>query len=270
MKRILTHLDWGDIGLGIIALIALVLGVLDFTPLVQLTNDPALQMVLSGIGLILGAVVIQSTRRKAEISELRQAVGQAEVVLLNMRTDFPDHIAQHARRARKFILDTNLSNEVPRVGTSSPQDLYRQIRHDKLIKAQINFLQVVSIFHRGTLESVIEKLIAYKDKEYYVRHYQPPPKAIPILHIMSFDNEHFYVGGFHPAESLGEETAVYIRHPLVNQLLSEYWNVLWGNAIPLKEGKMIYLDRLWQIAERIGVTRAEFDEMVKPLNKGAG
>lgn len=95
MKRILSHLDWGDIGLGIIGLIALVLGILDFTPLVQLTSDPALQMVLSGIGLVLGAVVLQSARRKAEISELRQAIGQAEVVLLNMRTDFPDHIAQN-------------------------------------------------------------------------------------------------------------------------------------------------------------------------------
>lgn len=270
MKRILSNLDFGDIGLGIASLIALSLGILDFTPLVQLTNDPALRMILSGIGLILGAVVIQSARRKAEISELKQAIGQAEVISLNMRTDFPDHVAHNAKNARKFIIDSNLNNEVPRVGTASPQDLYRQYRHEKLMKAEINFLQVVSIFHRGTLESVIEKLILYKDKEYYVRYYQAPPKAIPMLHMMSIDNEHFYIGGFHSAESLGEETSMYIRHPVVSKLLTEYWNILWGNAIPLKEGKKIYLDRLWQIAEHVGVLRIEFDEMIKPLEGKTG
>lgn len=116
---------------------------------------------------------------------------------------------------------------------------------------------------------MIEELIAYKDKECYIRHYEPPPRAIPLLHIMSFDNEHFYIGGFHPVESLGEETAVYIRHHLVNRLLAEYWNVLWANATPLKEGKRIYLDRLWQIAERIGVSHDEFDKMVRPMGENA-
>lgn len=125
MKRILSNLEWGDIALGVIGLIALVLGVLDFTSLVELTTDPALRMTLSGIGLLLGAVVALSGRRKAEINELRQAVGQAEIALLNMKTEFPDHIAHNARKARDFILDTNLSNEVPRV-SSSPRELYHQ------------------------------------------------------------------------------------------------------------------------------------------------
>jgi hypothetical protein len=265
MKRILSNLDWGEFGLALTGLIGTMLGILDFTPLVTLTDDAALRMILCGTGLLMTSVAAQSARRKAENSELRQALGQAEVMSLNLRTEFPDHIGQNARKARKFILDTNLSNMLPRVGTGSQQDQYHQIRNDKLMNAQISFLQVVTIFHRETLEAIIKRLIIYKDKEFYIRHYDPPPKAIPIIHIMSFDNEHFYIGGFHPIESLGEETGIYIRHPVVNKLLADYWNVLWSNAIPLKEGKKIYLDRLWNIAKRLEVPRTEFDEMVKPL-----
>lgn len=266
MKRLWKHLGWDDITVGFLGLIAIILSILDFTPFVEITNDPALRMLIFLVGLLIGSFVVQAGRRKAEVDELRQAVGQVEAALLNMKTEFPENIAQRARTCRKFILDTDLNSEVPRVDFASPQEHYRQILEKRLERGEIAFLEVVCVFHRETFMRVVEYLCRFKDKEYYVRHYPTPPKAIPIIHVMSFDNEHWYIGGFHPVAPIaGEEIAAYIRHPAINRLLADYWNVLWANAIPLKEGKKIYVERLQQIAEHLGVTREEFKEMVAPL-----
>ena len=73
------------------------------------------------------------------------------------------------------------------------------------------------------------------------------------------------MGGFHPVESLGEETAIYIRHPEVSRLLTEYWNILWTNAIPLKEGTRIHFERLEDIAQEVGISYDEYEKLIKPL-----
>src|SRR5690606_30098470 len=198
---------------------------LDFLPFLNLTDDPVLRLILSVTGLILTSVAAQMSKRFDEIRVLRDALGEAEIELLDMKVAFPQHIANSASKAQKFILDTNLNSDTPRLRISSPQEAYRQIRDRKLRNNTISFRRVVLVFHRYHLESVIESLLTYEGKDYYVRHYNPPPTAIPIIHMMSFDDEQLYLGGFYPTEGSSEEHSIYIRHSKVAALLKDYWEI---------------------------------------------
>lgn len=105
--------------------------------------------------------------------------------------------------------------------------------------------------------------------EYYLRHYDAPLQAIPILHIMSFDDEHFYIGGFYASDSSTTEKAVYIRDLSMTKMLQDYWDELWKRSKPLNEGKIIDWNELKLIASRIGISEDEFDTSVRQLRADA-
>jgi len=262
-------LDWGDISLGIIGLVALALGVLDFTPLVHLTDDPALQMVLSGIGLLLGAIVFQSARRRAEVGELQEALGLMEIEILDSKKAFPEHLLQSVLRVQKFILYSNLNREVI-PGLDKGDKDYHPILYGRLKKRELGLRRVDTASSQDQLENLIRQILRHKGEDVYFRYYSSPPKSIPTLNIMSFDDERFYIGGFNPAESPTEGQVLYIRQPKMTQHLHDYWNVLWLKATPLNEGRVINWDELRRIANRIGMTDTEFDEMVERVKQGVG
>jgi hypothetical protein len=245
-------------------LAAIVIGFLDSTPLVNLTSDPMLRIIVVALGLLMGAVVAQTGRRAVEINELREALGLIEVEALEGKKSFPQHLLQSVFQADRFILDTNLNEEVP-YRPSDPQRRYKQILDERLKKGDLSFRRVEVIYSRETLEKVVRKLLIYEGQDYFIRHYDPPPRAIPVLHIMSFDDERFYLGGFYPTESPAEERVVYIRQPDIAQLLHDYWNILWLRATPLNEGKRINWAELKRIARRVGMTESDFDAMVRQL-----
>jgi len=264
LKRLVGSLGFDGWVLGLTGLAAIVIGILDFTPLVDLTTDPMLRMIVIALGLLMGAVVAQTGRRALEISELREALGLVEVEALEAKRSFPHHLVQSVLQAQKFILDTNLNEEVPR-GPGDPQRQYKQILDEQLRKGNLSFRRVEVIFNKERLEKVIHQLLTHEGQDYFIRHYDPPPRAIPVLHTMSFDDERFYLGGFYPAESPAEERVIYIRQSGIAQLLRDYWNVLWLRATPLNEGKRINWAELKRIALRVGMTESGFDAMVARL-----
>lgn len=263
VKRLVRNLSFDGWLLGFTGLAAVAIGMLDFIGWLQLSTEQLLQMVIVGLGLLMGAVVVQVTRQETSVDRIRTQLGAADIEVLDMKWAFPQHIAQRAREAQKFILDTNLNEEVPRFPRpSSPQAQYRRIRDERVSKDEIGFRRVEVIFRKKHLESVVRRLLTFEGHEFYLRHYDPPPQAIPVLHIMSFDGEHFYLGGFYPTESPTEEQAVYIRNMAMNQLLHDYWQMLWLRARPVNEGTVINWVELKRIGKRLGMTDEEFSEMV--------
>jgi len=77
------------------------------------------------------------------------------------------------------------------------------------------------------------------------------------------DNELFYLGSFYGSAAPAElATDVFIKNKQIGHILTNYWNYLWSQAIPLNEANRVNWDELKRIAQRIGMTDTEFDSIV--------
>lgn len=243
-------------------LVCIVVVALDVFGIVEFTVVTA--AILLTLGLLSFGTL--ATRKTLEgLNNSLQKLGGTGIEVLEMKTEFPQQIAQRTRVARKFILDTNLNEEVPHSPLASPQEEYRRIRDERVMKGEIVFRRVEVIYHRKHFESVLQGLLMFEGCEFYLRHYDPPAQVIPVLHLMSFDGEHFYLGGFYPSGASIEEKAVYIRNDEVNAWLREYWQLLWQRAKPLNDGRIINWEELKRIGERFGIVGEEFDGLVSKI-----
>jgi hypothetical protein len=267
LKHFFGNLGYDGWVLGLTSLVAIIIGLLDFTPFINLSTDAMLRILIVASGLLMGTAVAQSARRKFEIIELRESLGLMDIEVLDGKKTFPQHLAEGIHRAKNFVLDTNL-NEETRIGLEDDQIFYRQILDERLKKRDLSFRRVEVIFTRERLETVIRRLLMHEGQEYYIGHYYAPQKAIPVLHIMSFDGEGFYLGGFYSAGTAGvpaQERMVYIRQPEINDYLRDYWEILWRGAIMLNPNGKINWKELEQIALHINISAFEFQEMVKQI-----
>lgn len=250
------------------SLVSIIIGVLSFIPFFNLlSTDVILRLTLIALGLLMGTVVYQIRQRTSEISELREVLGLVEVKVLEGKKLFPEHLVESVHQVQNYILDTNL-NEENRSVSNEKQELYRRILDERLKRGEVSYKSVEVIFTKERLERVIRRLLVYEGQDYLIRHYYSSPKAIPVLHIMSFDGQGFNFGGFYSAATAGvsdQENYIYIRHPDINLFLREYWEVLWRGATPLNPGRQINWKELEQIALHINMSVAEFQEMVTQI-----
>lgn len=198
-------------------------------------------------------------------SSIEKKMGGAEIEILEMKRSFPQQLVNRVTTANKFILDTNFNQEGYRGrinGVAHPQEAYQKIRDERIIKGQLAFRRIEVVFTKDHLEKLVYRLLFFEGCDFYLRHYDAPPRAIPTMHLMSFDDEHFYMGGFYPSDPSTEERIVYIRNKEMGDLFREYWQLLWMRAIPLNEGKVINWDELRRIGARVGSTPDEFDALV--------
>ena len=263
VQEFITDIRNGEnIDVYLTVLVCTVIVVLDVVGVAQ----PSI--VTAAILLTLGLLSLSTLSTRKALGEFRdsiQRLGIANIEFLDIKVGFPQQIAQRARVAKKFILDTNLNQEIRRASTTHPQAEYRRIRDERVLKGEIAFKKVEVIFHREHLESVIRQLLRFEGREFYLRHYDAPPQAIPVLHIMSFDDEHLYLGGFYPSDPSTEEKAIYVRSKEMSEMIKEYWQVLWLRAKPLNEGRVVNWDELRRVARRLGLTDDEFDGMVSRI-----
>jgi len=263
IKQVLTELGFDGWAFLLCGAGAVVIAVLDFTQVVHLTTEDALRMIIVAIGLMMGAIAAQSGRRTAELQDLRDALGatSVEVVRPELRTS---HIRQNVVRAKHLILDTSL--HVLRAKNIHPADNpnhYYYVLYERLKRKEITFRKIDTITSKERLEFVVSSLLVFEGLNYYIRYYDALPKPIPVLNMMSIDNEIFYLGAFYvsdaPADTVGE---VVIRSPEMSRLFEAYWNNLWYSATPLNEGKRINWDELKVIAHRVGMSEEEFNSIV--------
>jgi hypothetical protein len=263
IRRLIAQLGVEGLFLGALGLAALVVSIASLVG-VQLKPEVLLATVVGALGLLMEAMVVQVAHRKADIEQLRAALGLSEVEILDMKTAFPRHLADSALGATDFILDSEMSKQTPSRRTEVQHE-YQRIRDERVLKGELDFKRIEVIYNQRSLESIVGKLLALEGREFLIRHYDPPPKAIPILSMMSFDDKRFYLGGFHTGEAPGIAQVVYVRDEKVAQLLREYWRVLWQEATPLNAGGQIDWTELKRIAKRIQMSEQEFEAMVTRL-----
>ena len=269
-KKIISHLGWDGAFYILASLFAIGISLLDFTPFITLSADTLLRILLTGVGILLGAVVAQTVRRTAEINDLREAIGLMEVELLAHKDAFPNHIAPRLRNTREFVLYTFLNREIKPAWDEGGKE-YQSILNERLKKHTLQFKRVDMIFNRDQLQNLVRQILKHEREDVYFRYYERPSKSIPTLNIISLDDEHFYIGGFDTTGDVPTKgQGIYIQHPVVARYLHDYWNMLWLKAIPLNEGKVINWNELQRIAKRVGLSKDEFSQMVEKLKSRKG
>jgi len=240
------------------------------------------------LGLILGLVtqmfdlqvrILGSAEKLENLStsstdKVIRSLGGVDANLVIDGKEFGQHLVSTAATTKKFVFDTYLTSAIPRFNSSESysgfygsQGEYHRLLYEKIVKQEISFRYVCVIFHKQSLESKIYKLLLNEGSRYYIRHYEAPPTAIPVLNMMSFDDEKFYLGGFHTKGSPGESQVLYIREPHIAELLKDYWKTLWDGGIPLNEGGIIDWAELRRVGIKFGMTESEFDETVVKLKE---
>lgn len=262
IKRVLGELGLAGWTLACCGAAAVLIAVLDFMKIVPLTVETSIQIILVAIGAMMGAIVAQGARRAVELQELRDSLNATSVELIDS-TRFNLHVQQSCARAKRFVSDTTLHQSYANL--THPADNpnhYAYTIYERLKKKEITTWAVEIIPSRERLESVIARLIIFDGLGYFIR-YVDAPKPIPILNIISIDNEWFYLGSFYGSGAPAEmATDVFIRSQQIAHILTNYWNYLWSRAIPLNEANRINWDELKRIAQRLGMTDAEFDSIV--------
>jgi len=247
---------------GITSVAAIFFGVLSFLGVIPFDQRQVSSVMVGAIGLLMVAVMTQTARRHAEILELRATLGLSESQSLSSSREFGQHLVPSVLRTKLFVLDMLMTARRSPSFFSGSQAEYKRVLFKRTSKGEIGFRRVEVIYNVRNLEDVVRRLLLHEGYNYFIRHYEPPPKIIPILHMMSFDNEAFYLGGFYASDYPGEEQNLYIRDPKLAYLLKGYWNELWGGGTPLNEGGVIDWTELKRIGARAGVTESDFEAMV--------
>lgn len=78
MKDILSKLRWDGLSQGAIGLAAIILGILQFTPILPITKDPIVGMILAVVGILLSSSVAETYRHRETETRLRAQIEQAK------------------------------------------------------------------------------------------------------------------------------------------------------------------------------------------------
>ncbi len=263
MSRLYSRLGWDGLTLLACGIIAIVIGVLDFTPLLNISAENGLRLVIVAIGFVLGAIVALTNRFVTENDNLRRSLNGATVELFTSSNDLFAHACHNVLLDKtRHVWDTNL---VPSRGKAENplqghNQLYKSI-YQRIARNEISYSSVYIIYDKTELEFIVSRLIAFEGKRYSIRYYDAPPKAIPVLNILSVNDENFYLGGYSNSVQSGNSGLALIKGGDTSKLLMDYWSSLWENAKPLNEYGIDW-EGLKAVAKRLSVGDEEFQSLV--------
>lgn len=268
LKSFLTSLGLDGWVLGLTGLAAIVVSILGFTPFITIAPGTLTQMIFAACGIIMAAVAVQTGRDAAETRELgvdlRKALGHVQVEPIESERSQANHLVTSVLQTQSLVLDASLIDKSSR-GVGDPQREYNQILDRRLKEGTISLRRVVVISSQKSMERLIQDLLTHKDQNYFVKHVSPPPKPVPLLNILSFDNGDVYMGKFYPGQAPAEEPMIYVHNPDISEFMKAYWSALWNSAISLNDDGTINWTELKQIALRIGMSEAQFESMLHLL-----
>ena len=266
LQQFISNLGWEGLLIGTAGMVAFVVGILDFSSIINLTNDPAVRIILSSVGLLLGAVVALSSSRRSEIELLKDAIGVTDAQVITDSRLYGQHLYLCTLNAKRFVSNTLLTvstpSGTPGYGFGGSQADVHKLIYKRVRSGELEFRHVVLIYHKELLADTIFKLLLHEGWKFYVRYYEAPPKPIPILNITSFDDESYFLGNFHISTPAGRSLRLFIREPNLSQVLQSYWQVHWEGAIALNDRQTIKWDELKRIGHNLGMTEVEFDALV--------
>lgn len=249
---------------AIIGIVAIAFGLLDFIPQLKLDQNTILRLILIVSGLLLTGYASQSARRSSEIDDIKKAINLTETRLVYSGKEGTNALREYVTHTKKFILDTTLTAE--RANIRHPLDApdsYHNALYQRVRNKEISYRRVEIISTKERLEYAIMRLIIHDGTDYLLRYFGSQSKPIPVLNVMSFDNESILLGGFYTSDAPAETVfMVSIKSSDVSKVIANYWETLWHAAKPLNEGGRIDWQELKFLATQIGVSELEFTEMI--------
>lgn len=265
IQRTIREMSWDERSLHISGFAFILIGVLSFFPTIEFLGGIYPKITLVAIGILLRAIVAQNSLRKHDLEEFTNALGATSVELIGDSRSFKSHFGQNILVAKKDILQTLLTSKYTKIThpTDNP-DHPSRILYERVSNSELSYKRVELILSSERLKHLVYRLILYEGLDYLVRYYAEPPVAIPVLNMLSIDNEGVYLGGFYTSDPPRKKSyAVYIRSQDTSEFLKAYWDNLWQSAKPLNEGKQIDWEELKKIAHRYNMNEKQFDEYVE-------
>jgi hypothetical protein len=246
---------------GIAAIIFSVVGFFGFWPF-DITQT--IQILIGAVGALMLSVVSLTSKRQGEIQELRNALGISEAELVDYQHDYLPRLISSVTKTKRSISEMFVNWAIPR-----PGEHYFELYYDyNLLIAnmtrvkKIKYRLIHVVYHRQGLEELIHRILLYEGLDYYVRHYEPPPSPMPVLHITSFDDETFYIGVGYPKGEPADNQVLLIRESKLSKIAKDYWRVLWDDARMINEGGYIDWEELKRIGTRLKMSDNDFDALV--------
>lgn len=271
LRSILTHLELDSWIFGLTGIFAIIFSIISFLGIVPLSTEQSVQILLGAMGTLMLAVVTQTARRQIEFSELRSLLGVSNVELLTSRSEYKQHLLFNIARINRCVSDTILSPPVtpksqPEYFYGSRTD-YKMILYKRVAKGEISYRRVEIIASKFSLERTIYRLLLFEGHKFLLRHYDAPPNFIPILNLVSFDDDKFYIHDFYPSESTIDKKTLVLSGNSSTEFLRDYWNILWNEATPLNQGGIINWEELRRVGMRVGLLPDEFDSLTTKLKE---
>lgn len=245
-------------------------------------------LILGMLGLIFLLVLIVSGMAIFRPTSLygkgskRQSTTNNDLIIRNIQIQTPkEHQASlisMLRNAEHSVYETFLnqsrSQSSDKLGSvdflSISQTDYNRLLFGRLKKEEIRYISVQVISSKQRLEKVLFWILLHKGLPYFVRHYDIFSKKFPLFDLLSFDNKHFYLGGFYSVDDSAQAKVLYVHDLDINSMLKDYWGTLWQEAIPLVDDrKNIQIDELERIGYELGMSIGEFEDLVAKLEQTA-
>ena len=142
----------------------------------------------------------------------------------------------HLAHVRGYVHYARLSNGFSHTaGVESFKDLFMFCDtsnfYQKLIEG-LTHRRVEIFFTPNQLVRSLTFQIAYslnQNLKFQIKFYQQPPRSIPTINLVSYDDQAFIIGSFHDKRELSNDCLYLQNKEPVRSFLQTYWDVLWHN-----------------------------------------
>jgi hypothetical protein len=262
------YLSLDRIVFGLTGLTGVVIGLLDYLQIIDWDTERYTKIILLGTGLLMITVVAEAIRRERALESIADQFGNPAHKYLDMDTEVPGAFERSLRQAEKSVNEAVLTWTVR--SNQDRRDRYRNERDKRLRKHDITLRQLVVIHHLQHFEEVVYMLERFRNDDCYeLRSYAPAALPMPALSLWSFDDTATYAGSFYVQSPPGPDKMLFVNDKQLNAWLLGYWQELWARADIIKQGLHVYDDKVRDIAVRLGISGASFDQLVNDARTAA-
>jgi hypothetical protein len=183
------------------------------------------------LAVLLIEVYIQRSKLDRNRDEIIGSLGGVKIEVFANSEQLKNKQYQLLAQTKDTVFDTELC--LPKGGktpyTPGSFSKYRKLLNQRVQKGELKVRIVQAIYDQRRFESLLWALFSLGNYKYYIGCYIGAPDVIPVLNVMGFDNEHYFIGGYYGPTVRGEDRNLYIHHEEIGTTILHYFEYLWGN-----------------------------------------
>lgn len=232
-------------------------------------SEPLLVGVL---GLLLLEVLFQHERLESAKDDIINSLKGVRVEIFSSDKDFADAKYRQLLTSKNFVHDMELClpmlpSRPAEVVAESP---FRKLLNERVMKGELTYKYVQVIYDRTQFESVLRKLFRFSKYRYYLGYFVGAPEVAPVLNLMNFDDEHFFMGGYYGPTVRGQDRNVHIQHDLIGQTFRQYYDYLWSKARIFNDNRIINWSEVRDCGLKLGYSLDELNATIAQIAKEVG